>query len=140
MARISEALRKRVVRFANNRCEYCLTSQEMTLATFHVDHIIPKSLNGSTFIGNLCLSCPFCNQFKKNQVRARDPITGKTVALFNPRSEEWHEHFVWNKDGTLVLGRTAIGRATITALRMNHPIALIARRYWVSSGIHPPEN
>jgi len=111
----------------------------MTLATFHVDHIVPKALGGATEFENLCLSCPFCNQFKKRQLRARDPVTGRAVRLFNPRRDEWHEHFQWSHDGTEIIGLTATGRATAEALRMNNPIALTARRYWAASGIHPPE-
>jgi hypothetical protein len=138
MPRIRTALRERIIQLANNRCEYCLTAQDMTLATFHVDHIVPKSSGGASVPENLCLSCPFCNQFKKKQRRAGDPETGRMVRLFNPRRDDWHEHFQWSHDGTQIIGLTAIGRATVAALRMNNPIALAARRYWVASGIHPP--
>ena len=137
MPRVLQALRKQVVRAANNRCEYCLTPQELTLASFHVDHIIPKSAGGATEFENLCLSCPFCNQFKRKKCHARDPETGSQVRLFNPRRERWHEHFQWSQDGTRILGLTPRGRATVAALRMNNSIALTARGFWVASGIQP---
>jgi hypothetical protein len=37
------------------------------------------------------------------------------------------------------VGITPIGRATLLALRMNHPIIVEARRLWVAAGWHPPE-
>ena len=63
MPYISIKLRRRVMRAAEDRCEYCRVSQDMTLATFHLDHIIPQIAGGATVFENLCFSCPFCNQF-----------------------------------------------------------------------------
>ena len=140
MPRIPAALRRQITRTANNRCEYCLTLQEMTLATFHIDHIIPGSAGGATVFENLCLSCPFCNQFKKKEWRVRDPETGRKVRLFNPRCDRWNAHFQWNRDGTQIIGLTARGRATVTALQMNNSISITARKFWVMCGIHPPES
>jgi hypothetical protein len=31
------------------------------------------------------------------------------VALFNPRQQEWSEHFYWSAEGTLIIGKTPIG-------------------------------
>ncbi len=139
MPRIPTALRRKVVQAAGNRCEYCQTLQEMTLATFHLDHIIPKAVGGATVFENLCLSCPFCNQFKRKRWRARDPETGRLLRLFNPRRDLWSDHFQWSQDGAQIIGLTPRGRATVAALQMNNQIALTARRLWVASGIHPPE-
>lgn len=138
MPRIPKALRERISSVADGRCEYCLTLQELTLATFHLDHILPKSAGGKTEFENLCLSCPFCNQFKQGLQRVRDPETGRMVRLFNPRRDRWLVHFRWSEDGTQIIGGTARGRATVVALRFNNPIALRARSFWVASGIHPP--
>lgn len=138
MPRISPKLRRQVTRAARDRCEYCLTLQEMTMATFHLDHIIPRSAGGATEFENLCLSCPFCNEFKGDGWRARDSQTGRQVALFNPRRDRWLRHFQWSQDGTLIIGLTARGRATVTALRLNNQLAQTARRFWAASGIHPP--
>lgn len=139
MQRTSAKLRKLVREAAKNRCEYCQTLQEMTLATFHVDHIIPQASGGSGEFENLCLSCPFCNEFKAGKFRATDPQTRRLVQLFNPRRDRWLRHFRWSHDGTQLMGRTARGRATVVALRMNNQIARTARRFWVASGIHPPK-
>jgi hypothetical protein len=138
MPRIPRALRQQIIHVANGRCEYCLTPQEMTLATFHLDHIIPKSAGGPTTFENLCLSCPLCNQFKQGVRRARDTDTGRLVRLFNPRRDQWRTHFRWSDDGTQIIGLTARGRVTVAVLHLNNPIALQARGFWVASGLHPP--
>lgn len=138
MPRIPKALRQRLIYVAHGRCEYCFTPQEMTLATFHLDHIIPKSAGGTTTFENLCLSCPLCNQFKQGVLRARDTDTGRLVRLFNPRRDQWRRHFRWSDDGTQIIGLTARGRVTIAVLHLNNPIALRARSFWVASGLHPP--
>src|SRR5262245_46334574 len=139
MPYISPNLRQKIIRAAHNRCEYCLTSQDLTFATFHIDHIIPKSSGGKTVFENLCMGCPFCNLFKKGRERARDPRTNRLVRLFNPRRDRWEEHFRWSRNGIRITGLTAQGPATVDALRMNNDIALNARRFWVAGGIHPPE-
>jgi len=38
----------------------------------------------------------------------------------------------------MIEGRTAVGRATVTALNMNHPDIVAARRLWIEVGWHPP--
>lgn len=109
------------------------------MAQFHIDHIRPRSAGGITEFENLCLSCPFCNQFKRQQQSARDPQTGKRTQLFHPRRDDWTKHFEWSADGVEVIGLTSRGRATIAALNLNHPLAVKARSFWVASGIHPPD-
>jgi HNH endonuclease len=138
MPRIPKALRTRIIAVADGRCEYCLTLQELTLATFHLDHILPRSAGGKTAFENLCFSCPLCNQFKQGLWRARNPETGRLVRLFNPRRDRWRTHFRWSDDGIQIIGLTARGRATVAALRLNNPIALRARSFWIASGRHPP--
>jgi hypothetical protein len=71
---------------------------------------------------------------------AADPESVKTVALFNPREQRWRDHFAWSDDGTSVIGLTPCGRATIVALRLNRPLAVAARRIWVSVNRHPPKD
>jgi len=41
------------------------------------------------------------------------------VALFNPRTQVWEEHFEWA--GDRITGTTSIGRVTVRVLNMNHP-------------------
>lgn len=65
---------------------------------------------------------------------------GEAVLLFNPRTQKWSEHFTWSLDAIKVEGMTAIGRATVIALRMNNPVVVAARYRWAINGWHPPEN
>jgi hypothetical protein len=66
-------------------------------------------------------------------------VTKQPVSLFNPRTQEWREHFKWSSDGTYIIGLTANGRATVAALQLNHDLVMHARRQWVKVGWHPPE-
>ncbi len=90
-------------------------------------------------IDNLCLACATCNSHKQARRSARDPETGELTPLFHPLLETWGEHFAWDETGTLILGLSPKGRATIYALRMNNDAVVWARRRWVEAGWHPPQ-
>ena len=51
----------------------------------------------------------------------------KEVALFNPRTQVWEEHFRWASDKQTIEGLTQIGRATVATLSMNSELRLKAR-------------
>lgn len=138
-AYISSALRQAVVERAGHRCCYCQTAEDVTGTLFTIDHIIPESLGGSTTVENLCLACWSCNLIKRDRIVATDPETGATVRIFNPNSQKWHDHFVWQREGLLIGGLTSIGRATINAIRLNRPELINARRLWIKIGGHPPQ-
>lgn len=137
-ARVSAALRRRVAEAAHFRCGYCLTSQHVIGPLLEIDHIVPESRGGTHDEDNLILACPMCNSHKADRVEALDPETQISVSLFNPRRQQWRQHFEWSEGGTVIRGRTATGRATVTALVMNHPDMVLARAIWVSAGWHPP--
>jgi hypothetical protein len=75
---------------------------------------------------------------KGNRIAAPDPGTGEVVRIFDPRRQIWRDHFAWNADGDSIHGSTAIGRATVVALRLNRVEVVEARRSWVMAGWHPP--
>lgn len=58
--------------------------------------------------------------------------------LFHPLQQRWSEHFIWDESKAYILGLTACGRATVTALQMNNQIIVRARKRWVVAGWHPP--
>ena len=88
---------------------------------------------------NLALSCSCCNGSKATKIAAIDPITKKEVPLFHPRKEVWSDHFAWSEDYLKIVGKTATGRATVAALKMNQKVTVNLRR--VTMGLtHPPEN
>ena len=123
---------------AGYRCEYCQTSFYLVGQTFHIDHIIPTSKGGRSDPSNLCYACPNCNGAKSNRTDAVDEETQTVVPLFDPRQHDWQNHFRWREDGTHLIGRTAIGRVTIVALRMNRPSMIRLRQLWVIWEEHPP--
>ena len=136
---ISDSTRQHVRQRAGNRCEYCLSHQNYVMGWLQIDHIQPVSKGGSDSGENLCLACELCNQYKWTQTKGIDPQTETPVYLFNPRQQKWSEHFAWSDDGTEILGKTMFGRATINALKLNNPLAIIVRRNWVRAGWHPPK-
>jgi len=103
-----------------------------------MDHIVPEALGGATTEENLWLACSLCNSFKEVCITALDPGTGEVVALFNPRTQPWHEHFAWEAQGTLIVGRTPTRRATVVTLRLNRASLVEARVRWIKAGWHPP--
>jgi hypothetical protein len=119
-------------------CGYCYTDESISGIALSIEHIIPSSVGGQTERNNLWRSCRTCNERKNARTTAIDPETGAVVALYNPRTQPWREHFGWSDDGMLVLGHTAIGRATVVALDLNRDLLLVARRRWVAVGWHPP--
>lgn len=131
-------LGRRVRQQARHRCGYCLVNETLVGMPMTFEHLIPEAAGGATVEENLWLACRRCNEFKGKQTEAADPQTGVLVALFNPRLQAWDEHFACNDDGTGIIGRTACGRATVAALKMNNPEIVVARRLWTSVGWWPP--
>lgn len=137
---ISKSLRLKVAKESRFRCGYCLSTEALTGIACEFDHLLPLSDDGLTVEDNLWLVCGPCNKHKSGRTSAQDPISKKSVRLFNPRHDDWTEHFVWQADGLLIFGMTAIGRATIAALQMNRELIVNARRRWIRSGWHPPKD
>lgn len=137
-SKIPEEVKARVRVSASHRCGYCLAQQRYVLLVLEMEHIIASASGGADAEENLWLACRLCNNAKGTQTHAHDPLTGKHVKLFNPRTQRGSRHFKWSEDGTEIIGRTASGRATVVALNLNNEIALIVRRNWVRAGWHPP--
>jgi hypothetical protein len=135
-------LTKRLIRLvrerAQNRCEYCQTSEWLSGQLCQIDHIVPRIKGGASAEDNLCLACVACNGYKSDQTEATDPESGQVVTLYHPRRQSWPDNFAWSADGAQIVGLTATGRATVVALRLNRPLAVAARRVWVSFDRHPP--
>jgi hypothetical protein len=132
---------RRIRAAARNRCGYCLSPQQLVMARLEIEHIIPVSKGGSSDESNLWLACPLCNGHKAGKTNEIDPLTGETVALFDPRNQNWTEHFAWSKEGIRIIGKTPTGRATVIALHLdNDSDALEVRSCWVEAGWHPPHD
>ena len=138
-AYVAAGLRRRVADQARYRCGYCLTAEDIVGAPMEIEHIVPESAGGSSEEDNLWLACTLCNSHKSDRTTAVDPVSGELVRLFDPRRQEWREHFGWDDSGTRIVGLTDVGRATASALNLNRPSLVRARRRWVGVGWHPPE-
>ena len=137
-AYIPVELQRQIRTHFRNCCAYCRTAEALTVAIFEFEHIVPRSVGGSTVFDNLCLFCPTCNRYKATLQAALDPTTEQTVPLFHPHRQSWKEHFTWSEDGTKLVGLSPIGRATIAVLKINRPQLIRVRRMWVKVGEHPP--
>ncbi len=121
---------------AGNRCEYCRLPAQGQVAPFEIEHIIPTSLGGQTELSNLALACPHWNSHKAAFVTGLVPGSNLPVPLFNPRTQRWSDHFRWSVESLFgIEARTAIGRATVARLRMNHPEMVEARRFMAAVGV-----
>jgi hypothetical protein len=134
--RVPEELSREVRARANGRCQYCLMHESLQGATFHIEHIIPQCKGGRSDLENLVLACPGCNLHKAGRVSAIDPAVGDPVKLFHPIEQLWSEHFRLN--GYRIEGLTAVGRATVEALTLNHFRRQRIREVEETFGLYPP--
>ena len=114
-----DAATRRLVRErAQDRCEYCRLPQgAQPYVTFHIEHILPRKHGGSDDLLNLALACERCNAFKGTDLSGIDPDTGNVERLFDPRTQNWPEHFELRE--AVICGHTPAGRATVAVLGMN---------------------
>lgn len=136
---LSKTLKNRVAKEANYRCGYCQAPQHLMVVKLEIEHIIPLSQGGTSNEDNLWLCCPACNMYKGSKVAAHDPESKRLVPLYNPRLQNWVEHFKWSKDGTEIIGITETGRATVETLKLNNELSVATRRFWVLLGEFPPK-
>ena len=130
-------LRRRVVERAGNCCEYCLLHQDLVASTQQVDHVIAEKHGGQTSLDNLALSCTVCNRRKGSDIASIHPETGNLVSLFNPRTQQWSEHF--RLDGVRIVGLTDVGRTTIEFLQLNALERLVERDALGRADRYPPQ-
>lgn len=131
-------IQQQVEQRAAGRCEYRCMHQSLQGATFHVEHIVPRSRGGPSQLDNLAWACPSCNLHKSNRVEVPSDEGNKAVSLFNPRTDDWHAHFRW--DGYLITGLTPIGRATVDTLLVNHERRVRIRQAEELFDLFPPED
>jgi len=134
---MDESLAREVRRRAGNACQYCRVPQECYPTTpFPIDHILARQHGRATVLNNLANSCPHCHAHKGPNIAGIDPVTKKLTRLFNPRRQRWARHFRW--DGPVLVGRTAVGRATVVVLALNDAEAVKVRDALMWEGRLPP--
>jgi HNH endonuclease len=99
-------LYKRIANRAGHRCEYCHAPEIAFNFPFDVEHFIPTSKQGSDD-ENLALACRSCNLHKANRISGIDRDRQIEIRFFNPRIDQWNEHFQPAPTGEL-MGKTAM--------------------------------
>jgi hypothetical protein len=101
---------------------------------FHVNHIIAKQHldEVSDDPQSLAWACSECNYHKGPNLVSIDPQTKKQAELFDPRRDDWNEHFMIDRG--MIVGFTPTGRATARLLNMNAPRLVRLRRELIEQG------
>ena len=133
--RILASLRREVRERAGERCEYCLLAESQAFFPHEPDHLIALKHGGETTSANLALACFDCNRFKGSDIASIDTVTSELVALFNPRTQTWSEHFRLN--GGKIIPLTSVGRVTDKLLRLNLPSRVEVRERLAAMGLYP---
>lgn len=131
---IPVALRRLVINRADSVCEYCLIHEDDTFFRCQIDHIISEKHGGLTEGSNLALSCTYCNLHKGSDIASLSE-QGELTRLFNPRTDQWKEHFVL--EGAVIVPATAIGEVTIALLKLNMIERLLERQALIDVGAYP---
>ena len=134
-SRVPAALRRLVRERAAGACEYCRTPEWISVASFHVDHIVATKHGGGTEAGNLAFACPLCNAHKGTDLTTHDPTSGEAVSIFHPSTHRWADHF--RVVAGRIEARSAIGDATVRLLQLNAPTRIEERQRWrkLQSGV-----
>ncbi len=123
---IPVALRRLVEERANRLCEYCLLPADVTFFPHEIDHVIAEKHGGETNADNLAFTCWRCNRHKGSDLGSFDPQTGAFSFLFNPRTQQWDEHF--KLEELQIVGLTSQGRTTARLLQFNSDERLAERQ------------
>lgn len=130
-------LRRIVESQADRRCEYCLIHEEDdTYLGCQVDHVIAEKHGGSTSEDNLCYACTYCNRLKGSDIGSVASGTGKFTRFFNPRTDDWTDHFTVS--GARIDTLTAIGEVAARILGFNDADRLFERQAIHVAGQYPP--
>jgi hypothetical protein len=120
---------------AGDRCEYYRVHQDHVELTHHFEHIVARKHGGLDDQSNICVACERCNLFKGSDLAGIDPKTGQVERLFNPRTQNWSDHF--EVRGPMIVGLIPTGRATVQVLSMNSGQRLQLRAALIALGLYP---
>jgi len=130
---VSENLRAQVEIRAGGICEYCRIATADTYFGGEVDHIISLKHRGQTEFENLALACQPCNRNKGSDLGSLPESSKNLVRFFNPRTDEWSEHFRANSDGQIEF-LTEIGGVTAFIFGFNDEERIAERKGLIEIG------
>ena len=82
----------------------------------------------------------FEERARQTQRSVEEELVEALAEAVSLEQQRWGEHFAWTAAGDYIIGQTAIGRATVAALKLNRPLMVRARRLWVRIRVHPPQD
>jgi hypothetical protein len=126
MTRVAPSTRATVRERAGGKCEYCQLPEGFSHIRHQVDHIYPPRHLGTHALDNLAFACFDCNNGKGTDIATLDADTLERVWLFNPRTQDWNDHF--RMVNGQIIGQTPEGRATVRLLEMNSDEQVRIRR------------
>lgn len=132
---ISDTIRQLVAQRAGYRCEYCRVHQDDFYYQFEIDHIVSLKHEGETSFENLALACGICNRNKGTDLGTYLDGKKEFIRLFDPRTDDWHEHF--ELDEGEIVPKSLIGRATAKILDFNNLDRIILRRVLIAARRYP---
>ncbi len=136
MRYISDIMRQQVASRAAYKCEYCLIPEMFLATVFHIEHIRSLKHQGKTILINLAYACPHCNHHKGTDIATfLHEGSNELIALFNPRTDVWAEHFEYF-EGQLI-GISPCGIGTSRLLNFNQVEKVILRRELFALGLYP---
>jgi hypothetical protein len=126
-------VRKKVIERTRNRCEYCLTPDDdpFTYLSHQIDHIKSLRHRGDNSINNLAYACFYCNSGKGADLGSVHDLTGEFAFFYNPRVDNWRDHFEMLDDFWISL-LTPTDWVTVIMLGFNVPARVEARRLLLS--------
>ena len=130
---LSERLRKRVEKRANDICEYCLIPIEETFFGGEIDHILSRKHGGQTVFENLALACQPCNRNKGSDLGSNSEISGKLTMFYNPRIDKWTEHFQLDDEAN-INPLSDIAEVTIRIFKFNDFERILERQGLIELG------
>lgn len=123
--KVSSELRAEVVRRAKFRCEYCLLHEDDAIFPHEVDHIISRQHGGAENPDNLAYACMVCNRYKGSNIASLSAL-GELIPLFNPRKDQWENHF--RLSGAVIEPLDSTGEVTARVLQLNVADRVVRRR------------
>ena len=132
---ISATYKKLIIARADHRCEYCRVQDYLSAFDYHFDHIIAIQHGGPDSTNNLAYCCSQCNWKKGPNISTLLKFGGDLIPLFNPRLQNWFEHFEAKQGRIFPL--TLIGEATIKLLELNQPNKIEERYEMTIAGFYP---
>lgn len=127
-------IKKEVASRAKFQCEYCLLSEQFSFYSFHIEHIRSMKHGGKSNLENLAYCCPDCNFYKGSDIGTFGKDEDKIIRFFNPRKDNWNDHFELNLGE--IHRKTEIGIATEQIFKFNEVERLIFRNQLHSLGLY----